>query len=120
MRGEVAQGLGNVFNGPERREADRQLPLMVERYRKSARRLAGWLEENVPEGLAVFVLPPYHRTRKRTTNGLAHVNGAIGRRTRVAGLFPNESSLLKPVTAVVAEISGEWEAAKVYLNMDSV
>ena len=105
---------------PGRAEADRQLWLMAERYRKSALRLAGWLEENVPEGLTVFVLPPYHRTRMRTTNGLEHLNGAIKRRTRVAGLFPNESSLLRLVTAVVAEISEEWEAGKVYLNMKSV
>jgi len=33
-------------------------PRSLERYRKSAPRLAGWLEENVPEGLTVFVLPP--------------------------------------------------------------
>jgi putative transposase len=120
MRGEVTQGLRNVFNAPDRPEADRQLRLMVERYRESAPRLAAWLEENVPDGLTVFILPPYHRTRMRTTNGLEHLNGAIKRRTRVAGLFPNESSLLRLATAVVAEISEEWEAGKVYLNMESV
>jgi len=119
MRGEVAEGLRTVFNAPDRAEADRQLRLLVGRYRKSAPRLAGWLEENVPDGLTAFMLPPYHRIRMRTTNGLEQLNAAIKRRTRVAALFPNESSLLRLVTAVVAEISEEWEAGKVYLNMES-
>ncbi len=107
MHGEVAQGLRNVFNAPDRREAVCQLRLMVEGHRKSPPRLAGWLEENVPEGLMVLVLPPYHPTRLRTTKGLEHLSGAIRRRTRVAGLFPNESSLPRLVTAGAAEISEE-------------
>ena len=120
MRREVAQGLRDVFNAPDRAEADRQLGLFVERYRAKAPSLAAWAEENVPEGLTVFMLPPYHRTRTRTTNGLENLNKEIKRRTRVARIFPNEASLLRLVTAVVAEISDEWEAAGVYLNMESV
>jgi transposase-like protein len=119
MRREVAQGLRNVFDAPDRAEADRQLGLFVERYREKAPRLAAWAEENIPEGLTVFMLPPYHRTRMRTTNGLENLNKEIKRRTRVATIFPNEASLLRLVTAVVAEISEEWEAGGVYLNMES-
>jgi transposase-like protein len=36
----------------------------------------------------------------------------------VATLFPNEASLLRLVTAVVMEISEEWETEKIYLRMD--
>jgi transposase-like protein len=39
------------------------------------------------------------------------------RRTRVARLFPNEASLLRLVTALLAEISEEWESGKICLNM---
>jgi transposase-like protein len=76
-------------------------------------------EENIPEGLTVFMPPPYHRTRTRTTNGLENPNKEIKRRTRVAAIFPNEASILRLVTAVVAEISEEWEAGCVYLNMET-
>jgi transposase-like protein len=31
-------------------------------------------------------------------------------------LFPNETSLLKLVTAVLVEISEDWETGKVYLK----
>ena len=90
---------------------------MVSCYRASAPALAEWIEENLPEGLAVFELPAAHRRRLRTTNGAERLSEEIKRRTRVARLFPNEESLLRLVSAVVAEISEEWESGKVYLNM---
>ncbi|MBD3424515.1 MAG: IS256 family transposase, partial [Candidatus Latescibacteria bacterium] len=41
------------------------------------------------------------------------------RRTRVARLFPNEASLLRLVSAVLSEISEEWETGRRYLNMEN-
>jgi transposase-like protein len=49
---------------------------------------------------------------------LERVHEEINRRTRVAGLFPNEASLLRLVSAVLMELSEEWETGKRYLNMD--
>ncbi len=43
----------------------------------------------------------------------------LKRRTRVAGLFPNEASLLRLVSALPAETSEEWETGKRYLNMEN-
>lgn len=75
------------------------------------------MEENLPEGLTVFALPEGHRKRMRTTNMLERVHEEINRRTRVAGLFPNEAALLRLVSAVLMELSEEWETGKRYLNM---
>jgi hypothetical protein len=46
-------------------------------------------------------------------------NSQIKRRTRVVGLFPNESSLLRLVTGVIIEISEEWETGKIYLQPET-
>jgi len=92
----------------------------VERYREKAPKLATWAEENIPEGLTVFALPPHHRTRMRTTNGLENLNKQIKRRTRVVTIFPNDASLLRLVTAVLVEIDEVWGRRGVYLNMKSV
>ena len=85
---------------------------------KSAPQLADWIEENIPEGLAVFALPSKHRKRMRTTNTLERLHEEIKRRTRVARLFPNEASLLRLVSAIEMEISEDWIAGKRYLNMN--
>lgn len=119
MRAAVAHELRVIFNADSREDADRKLAAFVERYRKTAPALASWAEENVPEGLTVLQLPPYHRTRLRTTNGLERLHREIKRRTRVATLFPNEASCLRLVTAIVMEVSEEWETNRIYLNMES-
>ena len=41
------------------------------------------------------------------------------RRTRVATLFPNEASLLRLASAVLSEISDDWETERAYLNMEA-
>lgn len=117
MRTEVAGAIRNVFNAPDRTEADRQLKSLVNRYRDTAPKLSVWAEANIPEGLTVFELPAPYRKRLRTTNGLERVNKEIKRRTRVATLFPNEESLLRLVSAILAEISEDWETSKIYINV---
>ena len=119
MRPEVAAGIRRVLNADDRADADRRLAELVELYRDSAPRLADWLELNVPEGLTVFAFPAAHRKRLRTTNCLERLNKEIKRRTRVATLFPNEPSLLRLASAVLSEVSDEWETDRAYLNMQS-
>jgi transposase-like protein len=117
MRAEVAQDLRNVFNAPDRHEADRLLTPLIKKYESSAPDLSAWMETNIPEGLAVFDLPSSHRRRLRTTNMLERLNQEIKRRTRVATLFPNEASLLRLVSAILSETSDDWETGKIYLTM---
>ena len=47
------------------------------------------------------------------------INRELKRRTRVAGLFPNEDSLLRLITALLNERSDEWQTNKVYLTMEN-
>lgn len=119
MRKTVAADLRAVFDAPDRNEAQRQLDIVVKKYAKSAPKLSAWIEANIPEGLAVFELPAAHRKRLRTTNMLERVNKEIKRRTRVATLFPNEASLMRLTSAVLVEITEEWETGKRYLNMET-
>ena len=116
LKGEVAAAIQAIFNAPHLNEAKRLLAETVQQYRTSAPKLATWMEENLPEGLRVFAFPAAHRRLIRTTNGLERVNQEIKRRTRVARLFPNAASCLRLVTAVVIEISEEWETGKAYLT----
>jgi putative transposase len=119
MRIDVSQDLRNVFNAPDRHEADRLLAQVMKKYKTTAPDLSKWMEANIPEGLTVFELPTTHRRRLRTTNMLERLNQEIKRRTRVATLFPNEASLLRLVSAILNEFSDDWETGKIYLTMSS-
>ncbi len=119
LRPEVVETLRGIFNATDSLEANDKLRLAVQKFRDDAPELADWMEENVPQSLTVLDLPAVHRRRLRTTNGVERINREIKRRTRVAGLFPNVSSLLRLASAVLAEISDEWESdPRRYLNME--
>jgi putative transposase len=118
MRSEVAADLRGIFNASNAHEAERMLKLSVDKYRVTAPTLAEWMEHNVPEGLTVFARPENHRKKLRTSNMIERLNKEIKRRTRVATLFPNEASLLRLVSAVLAEVDEEWQTGKSYLNIE--
>jgi putative transposase len=119
MKRELVDDLRSVLDSADEHTAGEQLRRVVGKYQKSAPKLAEWMEENVPESLMVFRLPPAHRKRLRTTNMLERLNRELKRRTRVATLFPNDASLLRLVTAVLMEVSEEWETAKRYVTFET-
>ncbi len=119
MQKQVHDDIADVFASPNGELAQERLKYYVEKYAVSAPQLSEWMEENLPEGLAVYQLPAKHRKRMRTSNSLERLHEEINRRTRVARLFPNEASLLRLVSAIEMEISEDWIAGKRYLNMQT-
>lgn len=117
QQAEVAADIRAIFNTRTRAEAETLLAETVTKYAHSASKLANWLETAVPQALTVFAFPERHRRRLRTSNGLERLNREIRRRIRVVSIFPSEASCLRLVSAVLMEISDEWETGKVYLNL---
>lgn len=118
MRKEVADDLRAVFGAKNAVAAGQELKRMVTKYQTDAPKLATWADNNVPEAFAIFQLPTEHQKRMRTTNMLERQNKELKRRTRVATLFPNEASVLRLVTAVLVELSDEWETGMKYLTFN--
>jgi transposase-like protein len=119
QRAEVARAIRSVFECASGPAAEQRLKEIVAHYTPSAPKLAAWLEENLPQGFTVFTLPAAHHKRLRTANALERVNQELKRRTRVARVFPNESALLRLITALLCETSDEWETGKIYLTMEN-
>jgi transposase-like protein len=118
MLSEVAADIRAIFNAPDRSSAETFLRTAIEKYEKSASKLAVWLEANIPEGLTVLAFPTAHRRLIRTTNGLERVSREVHRRTRVVGIFPNEAACLRLVSAVLMEIDDNWRTGRVYLTFE--
>ena len=118
QRKEVACDIRNIFNAPDKEEAERLLGKTLNKWNAPAPKLVKWMDENLRDAFSVFDLPASHRRRLRTTNLVERVNKEIKRRTRVATLFPNHDSLLRLVSAVLIEISEDWESGRKYLNME--
>jgi len=116
LRTEVTANIRAIFNAPNRAAADTLLTTTVQQYAERLPRLATWLEQNIPEGLTVLAFPTTHRRLIRTSNGLERLHKEIRRRTRVVGVFPNEAACLRLVSAILVEISDEWQAGRTYLT----
>ena len=114
MRFEVAADIRSMFNAPDRSTAEKYLQTAIQKYAKSAPRLSAWMEENLAEGFTIFDFPIEHCRSIRTTNSLERINREIRRRTRVVGVFPNEASCLRLISALLMEISEEWQIGKQY------
>ncbi len=117
MRKEVAADIRSVFDARDINDANRILKSIVEKYHKSASKLSHWMEENIPEGLTVFKLPANRRKKLRTSNGIERLNREIKKRTKVVSIFPNEKALERLASALLIEISEEWETGRNYMNM---
>ena len=116
MQAEVAADIRTIFNAPDRATADQYLARMVQKYAKTASKLADWLEKNIPEGLTVFAFPAEHQRRLRTTNGVERLNREIDRRTTVVSIFPNEAACLRLISAILVETDEAWQTNKKYLS----
>lgn len=76
-----------------------------------------WFATAISEGVTIVSGLAMHRTDLRTVNMLERLNQEIRQCTRVVGVFLNEASCLRLVTALVMETSDEWEAGKVSLAL---
>lgn len=99
IKTEVAGRIRAIFNAPDAAETVRLLDLFLNDYHEKAPKLTEWAETALPEGLVAFLFPEKHRKRIRTVNMLERINKEIRRITRVATLFPNTDSCLRPVSA---------------------
>lgn len=117
LKKKVAADIRSIFTAPSEDEAKRLLSQLIKNYEKSAPRLVAWAEENIPEGFTAFQFPSEHWRRIRTSNVLERINKEIRQRTRVASIFPNDASCLRLVSAVLMEISEDWETGRAYLTM---
>jgi hypothetical protein len=87
----------------------------------------------VPDGRTVLTAPDAIRrptrsleTRRRLrpfipdTNPLERFNREIGRRTDVAGIFPDDRSLIRPASMLAIEQNDEWLVGRRYLSAASM
>ena len=116
-RQEVHAGLRDVFNAPNADRAWERARRLMKSWRSRFPDLVAWMEETLEDAMRAFSLPPLHRVRMRTTNGLERFHEELRRRSRVVRIFPNRFSCLRLMTALSMEQSEEWLTGHRYLDM---
>ena len=82
---------------------------LVNSYQACVPNPAAWLEQSMPEGIAVFGLPECHQKRMRTSNPIERsIQQEVKRRIVKVRAFPSKDSLLRLVSAILVEIDEKW------------
>jgi putative transposase len=98
-----------VFAQPDAEHVERQLAEVVDRLGATFPEVASMLADAAEDLTAFRHFPQAHWRRVWSTNPLERLNAEIKRRTRVVGIFPNDASILRLVSAVCLEVHEEWE-----------
>ena len=116
--GEVAEDLKAIFKVRREKTALALAEEFVELYGSRFPKAVSILEAGIEDALTHLRYPGSHHARLRTTNMLERLFREVKRRTKVVGVFPNETSAGTLATEIVLRSSEQW-ALRRYLAMDA-
>ena len=117
--GEVAEDLKAIFKVRREKSARALAEEFVELYGKRFPKAVSVFEAGIDDALTYLSFPGSHHAKIRTTNMLERLFREVKRRTRVVGVFPNETSASTLATEIALRSSEEW-ALRRYLTMDAL
>ena len=95
--------LTELWNSKTIEEARRKRDVIIQDYQDVAEAAVHCLDEGFESAMTVMVLPEHLRKFYRTSNHIERLNRELKRRSKVIGIFPNESSLLRLMGSVLIE-----------------
>ena len=116
---EVAQDIKAIFKVRRAKTARALAEEFVELYGKRFPKAVAVFEAGIEDALTYLSFPGSHHTRIRTANMLERLFKEVKRRTRVVGIFPDETSASTLATEIALRSSEEW-ALRRYLAVDAL
>ncbi len=115
----VAAAIRQVFNQPDRESAGQTWRHVADQLRSHWPKLAVLMDESETDVLAYMAFPVQHRTKLHSTNPIERLNNEVKRRADVVGIFPNETSITRPIGTVLFEQNDEWQTQHRYMQVEA-
>lgn len=115
----IRSELQEMFNCNTVAEARKKRDMILESYGDIAEAAMQCLDDGFESSMTVMVLPKYLRKYFRTSNHIERLNKELKRRSKVIGVFPNESSLLRLMGAVLMERNEVLQNTKAIFSADT-
>ena len=116
---EVAEDLSAIFKVRRGKTAETLAEEFVSLYEKNYPKAISVFEAGIEDALTYLRYPGSQHARIRSTNMLERLFKEVKRRTRVVGVFPNETSAATLATEIALRSSEEW-ALRRYLTMEAL
>jgi transposase-like protein len=119
-QGFVATMVRTIFAQPDAATVREQHARIVDQLETRFPEAAALLDEAGPDLLAFTGFPKEHWRQLWSNNSLERLNKEIRRRADVVGIFPDRSSIVRLIGAVLAEQNDEWAVARRYMSTESI
>jgi putative transposase len=117
----VAAAIRTIFAQPDATHVAAQFDEITTMLRRQFPVVADMLQDAREDLLAFSAFPVAHWRKIWSTNPLERLHKEIKRRTNVVGIFPNDASVVRLVTAVIADTHDEWQVTdRRYLSKGSM
>ena len=119
LTADVAEDLKAIFKVKRQKTAEALAQEFVSLYKKSYPKAVAIFEAGIEDALTYLRYPGSHHVRILTTNMRERLFREVKRRTKVVGVFPNETSASTLATEIMLRSSEEW-TLKRYLSMEAL
>ena len=99
----IRSELQDMYNSPTIEEARKKRDAIITDYQDVAESAMNCLDAGFESAMTVMALPQNMRVLFRTSNRIERLNKELKRRSNVIGVFPNVSSVLRLMGAVLIE-----------------
>ena len=118
LQPEIKEDLRQLYEAVDLDSAKKTRDQIIDKYETKAPKATELLDKAFDDIIAVLSVPLKYRRKLRTTNGVERLNQEIRRRERVIRIFPNESSVIRLMGALLMEQDEKWQAGRRYFDMN--
>ena len=111
--------LQEMFNCEKIESAREKRDAIIQDYQDIAEKAMSCLDEGFESAMTVMALPANLRPYFRTSNHVERVNKELKRRSKVIGIFPNVTSLIRLMGSVLIELNEVARTRKAIFGPDT-
>lgn len=111
--------LQEMFNCEKIKSAREKRNAIIQDYQDIAEKAMSCLDEGFESAMTVMALPANLRPYFRTSNHVEQVNKELKRRSKVIGIFPNVTSLIRLMGSVLIELNEVARTRKAIFGPDT-
>nr|WP_278244572.1 transposase [Shuttleworthia sp. MSX8B] len=115
-----ASELKSIWLAPDDSVARERANALMGKYESRYPQAIRCLEEGFEDSLIFYSYPELDQRKISSSSMIERLNREIRRRTSMVGIFPNESSYVRLVTAYLMEYAEDRSSSRAYIKEESM